>query len=894
MTTATASETGPHLDRQTFTTSRLLDYFSEKELTLQTGHGPDDWPQVALKELVDNALDAAETAGLSPAITVTVEDGALTVADNGPGLAPEVVERILDFATKTSSKDFYVSPTRGAQGNALKTLLAMPYVLSGGNSGRVEITSQGVQHSITVAVDRIRQEPVLRHDREPSTVKTGAIFTVRWPNLAGLEAPRLEAVFLPRIEAYSLLNPHASFAFCPAGKVHAQHAPTVPEAWRKWRPSDPTCPHWYSEDQLRALLAAYIAAEQNGNPGRFVRDFVSEFRGLSGSAKRKQVLEAAGLSGARLADLVSNGEVDRGRVEALLCAMQAVSREADARHLGVIGEAHIRERLAVAGCNANSIRYKRALGMDEDHRPYVVECAFGILDQNGDPEDEDSDPEDEDGDSADDDGESKGRRRLVCGLNFSPTIGNPFGNLGSVYDWKRESLVDVLGQQFASNDSPVLVLAHLTTPNLAYLDRGKTKVELPKSVGKAIRDGLVAVTKDWAATQRRMFRNQAAGERARQRMLRAYNRTRTIKDIVEEHMPAVYAKVSGDGTMPAGARQLMYAMRPIILAELPDKDSFSDQYFTQTLLPDYLQDHPEETASWDVVYDARGHFKEPHTGCEVALGTLAVREYLRTARPENCYASVLFIEKEGFLPLLESAEIAERYDLAIMSTKGMGSTAARKLMERLKGVRFLVLHDFDKSGFSIVGTLQRDTRRYQFENPPEVVDLGLRLADIEGMGLEGEPVTLRGENPEENLGENGATPEEIAYLTGKGPYRPQRVELNAMTSPQFIEFIEAKLKKHGVAKIVPPHAVLAIGYHRSVYECLREEALKKLEGELRKRADAITAPKTLDKQVRAKLKQFPSWRWTAAVSDIAAATHRAEKPSGERSRGGMTRGKARP
>jgi DNA topoisomerase VI subunit A len=44
---------------------------------------------------------------------------------------------------------------------------------------------------------------------------------------------------------------------------------------------------------------------------------------------------------------------------------------------------------------------------------------------------------------------------------------------------------------------------------------------------------------------------------------------------------------------------------------------------------------------------------------------------------------VLFIEKEGFLPLLEAVHIPDRYDLAIMSTKGMASTAARTLIDNL-------------------------------------------------------------------------------------------------------------------------------------------------------------------------------------------------------------------
>ena len=36
------------LKRSTFSTSRLLDFVSEKELTLQCGYGPEDWPLVAI------------------------------------------------------------------------------------------------------------------------------------------------------------------------------------------------------------------------------------------------------------------------------------------------------------------------------------------------------------------------------------------------------------------------------------------------------------------------------------------------------------------------------------------------------------------------------------------------------------------------------------------------------------------------------------------------------------------------------------------------------------------------------------------------------------------------------------------------------------------------------
>jgi hypothetical protein len=54
------------LSRTTFTTSRLLEFCTRKELTIQTGHPVEAWPLVELKEVVDNALDAAEEAGEGP------------------------------------------------------------------------------------------------------------------------------------------------------------------------------------------------------------------------------------------------------------------------------------------------------------------------------------------------------------------------------------------------------------------------------------------------------------------------------------------------------------------------------------------------------------------------------------------------------------------------------------------------------------------------------------------------------------------------------------------------------------------------------------------------------------------------------------------------------------
>src|SRR5262249_46644914 len=119
----------PKLTRVAFSVSRLMEFCTKRELQNQTGHSVDEWPLVVLKELMDNALDACEEAEIAPVISITVKSGSVTIQDNGGGIKAATIKSILDYTIRVSSREAYVSSTRGAQGNALKTILAMGYVL---------------------------------------------------------------------------------------------------------------------------------------------------------------------------------------------------------------------------------------------------------------------------------------------------------------------------------------------------------------------------------------------------------------------------------------------------------------------------------------------------------------------------------------------------------------------------------------------------------------------------------------------------------------------------------------------------------------------------------------------------------------------------------------------
>jgi hypothetical protein len=351
-------------------------------------------------------------------------------------------------------------------------------------------------------------------------------------------------------------------------------------------------------------------------------------------------------------------------------------------------------------------------------------------------------------------------------------------------------------------------------------------------------------------------------------------------------MEEAYQKASGNGEYPANARQIMYAARPRVL-ELTGKEKLDDKYFTQKLLPDFVSDNPELTADWNVAYDARGHFVEPHTGHEIGLGTIEVRDYLGarakeepavslsgsrmypTHGPLNRYQTILFIEKEGFMPLMEAARIAERYDVGIMSTKGMSVTAARQLLDCLSASEYLkkllVLHDFDLYGFSIFGTLFTDTRRYTFSNEVPVVDIGLRLDDVKELELSGEPYEVKEWDARvETLRRHGASEEEIEFL------ETQRVELNAMTAPQFVEFLERKLETH-TEKVIPEKEVIE-AQARRIWERLQaKERCKEILAQIHAEAATAPLPEDLLERVKELLEEDAARSWDQAVAELLSA-----------------------
>jgi DNA topoisomerase VI subunit A len=750
---------------------------------------------------------------------------------------------MLDFSQRVSSNEAYPSPTRGRQGNAIQMVLAMPFVLDGVR-GETTIESRGVKHTVVFEIDAVRQTPRVSTTRaKGGFVQSGTRVSVSWPVSACLKLADAELQIVQMAEAYAALNLHLSISVQRDGDKVVNIKAANP-TWIKWLPGDPTSAHWYDLERFNRLIAATIAHEQDTGGQTLVREFVATFRGMTRSDAQKTVLDKTGTSRMSLAELYSEGK-NRNGVATLLRALQNNTKPVKPTDLGVIGREHLEHHCDQAGGDLDTFGYHKVAGTT-DGLPWIIEVAFAYCPLSD-------------------------ERRVIAGCNWSPGIQNPFHDLDVMLADKR---VDC--------GAPVVVVMHLACPVLSFADRGKSNLVLPPEIEAAIGAATVKATASWAKQAKAEIRDANARHYRLERMAR--QRKVSQKDVAYEALPAAYAKVSDNGALPANVRQIYYALRNEV-HEKSDKE-LGYQYFSQTLLPTYIA---ENEVTWNIAYDDRGHLIEPHTGDVIGLGTLAVREYIaerklaevveaalqeahvETKGPDGNYGALLYIEKEGFDAVIERVQLRERFDIGVMSCKGMSVTAARDLVAAFcgkNGIPLFVLHDFDKAGLSIAATLSRDTRRYQFEHEVNVTDIGLRMDDIKALRLEpfAEPAANDNSDDEtrsENMRLNGATKDEVEFLL------EQRIELNALTSRQFIDLLERKLTKHGVKKLVPNVKLLKDTYKAIVRgEYIRaafEEAVEEAEEEVK----AIVVPATIRSQVEAMLKKEPRLRWDQAVAQIA-------------------------
>jgi hypothetical protein len=340
------------------------------------------------------------------------------------------------------------------------------------------------------------------------------------------------------------------------------------------------------------------------------------------------------------------------------------------------------------------------------------------------------------------------------------------------------------------------------------------------------------------------------------------------KDVVLEHLDEAIANASGDGEYRFNERQIFYQLRPIVLEETGQPLLISN---FKGILTDYENEHGEIEGMYR---EPRGSIYHPHRDETIPLGTLTVEAY---ERPQWTFNKLVYIEKEGFSEALKDNGWPERHDCAPMSSKGFTTRAARDLVDKLaehdEPCTIYCVHDADAWGTMIYQTFQEATRARRARKV-RIVNLGLEPWEAIADGLQVEDI----DKAEKHKPVAGYVLERVDGDHWDEWLQTHRVELNAMTTPEFIAWLDRKMAEHGDGKLIPPPEVLEAQLEEkleaSVRATITERILREadLEGQIHKALETIKRPSNADltKGVHEMFSRHSDWEWRKHIAAVVA------------------------
>jgi hypothetical protein len=314
-------------------------------------------------------------------------------------------------------------------------------------------------------------------------------------------------------------------------------------------------------------------------------------------------------------------------------------------------------------------------------------------------------------------------------------------------------------------------------------------------------------------------------------------------DIVLANLDEAIVEVGGGYRF--GERQLLYWLRPIVRDEIGEELQTGN---FKRIITDYEDENDDIPGMYR---EPRGTIYHPHRRETIPLGTLMVEKY---ERPVWTFNKLLYIEKEGFSEALKEVGWGERHDCALLSSKGFTTRAARDLVDKLaehdEDVTVFCATDADAFGGMIYQTFQEATRARGARKikiihlglqPWEAVDADLEVEDVEADSKRRKPVA------------------DYVLEREDGEYweewlQTHRVELNAMTTPEFIEWLDDKMTEHGVGKLIPPDEVIAEELEQQLEAKVRAHEMERILREAGYEDQVAAALATIERPAPAQLK----------------------------------------
>ncbi|WP_049970356.1 DNA topoisomerase VI subunit B [Haladaptatus cibarius] len=176
----------------------------------------------AVKEAVDNALDATEEAGFKPSISVEIKESGdyyrLVIEDNGPGITREQIPKV--FGKLLYGSRFHKrEQSRGQQGIGISAAVLYSQLTSG-KPAKITSSTPGSDSAqyFELVIDTDQNEPEIRHEEEQNLARSSLRPTHGTHIELEMEANmRARSQLLRYIKHTAVVNPHAEIRFKEPG-----------------------------------------------------------------------------------------------------------------------------------------------------------------------------------------------------------------------------------------------------------------------------------------------------------------------------------------------------------------------------------------------------------------------------------------------------------------------------------------------------------------------------------------------------------------------------------------------------------------------------------------------------------------------------------------------------
>lgn len=668
--------------QEAFSFNREYDYVRREGLSRTTGVPAHEWDLYILKELIDNALDADELLWsrdqshfpfLRVGITyMTIpqpphQQLMLRVGNRAP-FPVRQIPAIFNTRWYASRKAFMKGVTRGTLGNALKTLLGIPYALHNSvfddwtpGLKPLSIRSGEIEYLPRYVIDPTRSSIHCTIEMKKCPPLSGTLVSVGLDYFVQ-EVPRTFEEIEVLAQLYHLCNPHTAFHWTIEMGNHVWEKKYSPELEWTYKFQGIAPVQWYSltgfKDLLRAIYRELFGDEQERKLPiplicRYFSGFYSEVSTDQNALAIISIIQRIERDGLTMHD------IDGSSANSLYSVLNEYRLPFHPSQLGYLGKKHVCSVMAESLSIKGNIQYAIAGAAEDDpSTPFVIEVAAAYL--------------------------KEGKRQIWTAINFSPTHSDPFLDrwlyTATPPNTPVLGLRGLLDAYNFGTDLPVVLFLHLVCPTIEFNEFSKTEINhmpFKKILGEVL-----------------------------DRLLRELRRVHEEEEIrleqsIFQALDTILTNlIEGERFLP---EQMLERLRqqlshdPALVKWMERSDAANR---LMLYLNSYQSSRPELTSY--VAYQAEAFLYVPlHPTHHFSIPVEYISQDFLT---QHSVSKILYLHAQQLEPMIVANNWLCRMDMALLHPPSRLSLLEEALLQCVcqTDLPLLILHDSDEEGYSLV------------------------------------------------------------------------------------------------------------------------------------------------------------------------------------------------